>query len=148
MEVFGLSEKMTFSPKRLDLRTIIEIPLRQFVPWLAIVLLATWAGYPGVVCITPMAWLLALRVGMICVRRSKSEQSAQRLLEAAFAGGFLGLLQGILFTVIIPFMGPIETNERTNMLVLTLILLIAGVFAGAGLSFFTAYLIERRRQVA
>ncbi len=148
MGLVDLSEKMTSSSKRLDLRTIIEIPLRQFIPWLAIVLLATWTGYPGVVCITPMAWLIALRVGVICVRRSKSEPSAWRLLEAVLAGGLLGLLQGILFTVIIPFVGPIETNEQTNMLVLTLILLIAGVFAGAGLSLFTAYLIERRRQVA
>ncbi len=137
---------MTSSSKGLDLRTILEVPLRQFVPWLAVVLLATWAGYPGVVCITPMAWLIALRVGLICVTRSKSEQSARRLLEAALAGGLLGFLQGILFTVIIPLMGPIETSEWTKTIILTLILLIAGTLAGTGLSLFTAYLNERRRQ--
>ena len=138
---------MTSASKGLDLRTILEVPLRQFVPWLAVVLLATWGGYPGVVCITPMAWLIALNVGLVCVKRSKSEQSSRRLLEAALAGGFLGLLQGILFTVIIPLMGPIEASEWTRTLILTLILLVAGTLIGAGLSLFTAYLNERRRQV-
>ena len=129
----------------LDLRTVIEIPLRQFVPWLAMVLLVTWSGYPGVVCVTPMAWLLALRVGNICVMRSRSEASSRRLLEAALAGGFLGFLQGVLFTIIIPLMGPIQANEWTKTIVLVLILLIVGVLSGAGLSFFTAFLNEQRK---
>jgi len=129
----------------LDLRTVIEIPLRQFVPWLVMVLLVTWSGYPGVVCVTPMAWLLALRVGNICVMRSRSEASSRRLLEAALAGGFLGFLQGVLFTIIIPLMGPIQANEWTKTIVLVLILLIVGVLAGAGLSFFTAFLNEQRK---
>jgi hypothetical protein len=65
------------SLKELDLRTIIEVPLRQFVPWLAMVILVTLAGYPGVICVTPMAWLIALRVGNICVARSTSEQPSR-----------------------------------------------------------------------
>lgn len=139
---------MTSSSKGLDLRTMIEIPLRQFVPWLTAVLLVSWAGYPGIVCITPLAWLLALRVGLLCVVRSKSEQSSRRLLEATLAGGFFGFLQGILFTVIIPLAGPIQASEQTKTTILTLILLIAGTVAGSGLSFFTAYLNERRRQAS
>jgi hypothetical protein len=133
--------------KRLDLRTIIEVPLRQFVPWLAMVILVTWAGYPGVICVTPMAWLIALRVGNICVTLSTSEQPSRRLLEAALAGGFLGFLQSILFIVVIQFLGPIQADEWTRTIILMLVLLVVGIFAGAGLSFFTAYLNERRRQV-
>ncbi len=136
---------MPLQIKRIDFRLVFEIPLRQFVPWLAMVLLVSLAGYPGVVCVTPMAWLLALRVGNICVARSRSEESSQRLLEAALAGGFLGFLQGILFLVIIPFMGPIQPNEITKTIVLTLIMLIVGVLAGAALSLFTAFLNEQRR---
>ena len=136
---------MSSSPTVLDLRTIIEVPLRQFVPWLVMVLLVTWSGYPGVVCVTPMAWLLALRVGNICVARSRSKESSRRLLEAALAGGFLGFLQGVLFTVIIPLMGPIQANEWMKTIVLVLILLIFGILAGAGLSFFTAFLNEQRK---
>ena len=131
-----------------DLRVIIETPLRQFVPWLAIVILVSLAGYPGVVCITPMAWLIALRVGNICIARSKSERSSRRLLEAALAGALFGFLQGLLFVVIVPFMGPIKSDEMTKAIILTLIMIIAGMGVGAGLSLFTAYLNERRRQAS
>ena len=136
------------SPARLDLRVIIETPLRQFVPWLAMVLLVTWAGYPGVVCVTPMAWLIALQVGNLCVWRSKSTLSSRRLTEAALAGGLLGLLQGLLFAGIITLLEPVDADERTKTIILTLILIVAGILAGAVLSFVTAYLNERRRNRA
>lgn len=132
----------------LDLRVVFETPLRQFVLWLAMVILVSVAGYPGVICVTPMAWLIALRVGNICVARSMSEESSQRLREAALAGGFLGLLQGILFIVVLPFFGPVQADERTQAIILSLIMVIAGILAGAVLSFFTAYMNERRRQTS
>jgi hypothetical protein len=136
------------SVKRLDLRTIIEVHLRQFVPWLAMVILVTWAGYPGVICVTPMSWLIALRVGNICVARSMSEQPSRRLLEAALAGGFLGFLQGVLFIVDIQFLGPIQADEWTRTIILMSILLVVGIIAGAVLSFFTASLNEQRKNRA
>ena len=131
--------------KRIDFRLIIETPVRQFAPWLAMVLIVSFAGYPGVVCVTPMAWLLALRVGNICTARSRSQESSQRLWEAALAGGFLGFLQGSLFLVILPFMGPIQSNEVPKTIVIILIMLVVGIVAGAALSFFTAFLNEQRR---
>jgi len=130
----------------LDLRVVIETPLRQFAPWLAIVLIVTFAGYPGVVCVTPMAWLMALRVGNICAARSRSQLASRRLTEAALAGGLFGLLQGVLFGIISPFMGPIQADEWIKTIVLILIMIAVGIFAGAGLSFFTAYLNEQRRK--
>ena len=138
----------SISSNRLDLRVIIETPLRQFVPWLATVLLVTWAGYPGVVCVTPMAWLIALRVGNLCVWRSRSTLSSRRLTEAALAGGILGFLQGLLFAGIITLLEPINADERTRTIILTIIIVVAGIFAGAVLSFVTAYLNERRRNQA
>jgi hypothetical protein len=131
--------------KGLDLRVIFEIPLRQFVPWLGSVLLVTWAGYPGVVCVTPMAWLIALRVGNLCAARSRSDQRSRRLTEAALASAFFGFLQGVLFAVIIPFMGPIQEDETSRTIIFILLMLVVGIFAGAGLSFFTAYLNENKR---
>jgi hypothetical protein len=130
--------------KRLDVRVIIETALRQFFPWLAMVGLVSWAGYPGVICVTPMAWLIALRVGNICVARSTSQNSSQRLWEAAIAGGLFGLLQGILFLVFVLVLGPIETSEWTGAILIVLIQLALGVVAGAGFSFLTAYLTEQR----
>ena len=132
-------------PKGLDFRIIIETPIRQFAGWLAMVLLVSFAGYPGVVCVTPMAWMIALRVGNLVAWRSKSTGRAQRLTEAVIAGGVLGLLQGILFMIVIPFMGPIQSSEIPNTIIITIIMLMAGIMAGAGLSFFTAYLNENRR---
>ena len=131
----------------LDLRIVFETPLRQFVLWLAMVVLVSLAGYPGVICVTPMAWLIALRVGNLCVARSRSQKSSQRLVEATFAGGILGLLQGILFIFGIPLLGPIQADEWTQTIILTLFMVIVGTFTGAGLSFFTAYLNERRHRM-
>lgn len=133
-------------PARLDLRLILTVPLGQFVLWLVPVLLVTWAGYPGVVCVTPLAWLIALRVGIICVSRSSSPQTGQRRLEAALAGGWFGLLQGLLFIVIVPFMGEIKATEQTSAVLLSLLMLVMGIFAGAGFSALTAFLVERRRE--
>ena len=136
---------MTTPPsiRALDLRVILETPLRQFVPWLAMVLLVLWAGYPGVICVTPMAWLMALRVGNLCVTRSRSALSSHRLTEAALAGGIFGFLPGLLFGVVVPLMGPIESSERLKTILLILIMIIVDIFVGAGLSLFTAYLNER-----
>ncbi len=143
---------MTPSPpsprSRLDWRTILVVPLTQFVPWLASVLLVTWAGYPGVVCVTPVAWLIALRVGLVCVRRSSSAEPGQRLREAALAGAVFGLLQGFLFWVIVPLMGPIKPSERANAIGLALAIVAVGMAAGAVLSLFTAYSYERRQRAA
>jgi len=129
---------------KLDLRLVIEVPVKQFAWWLGMVLLLSFAGYPGVVCVTPMVWLIALRVGNLVVWRSKSNLRSRRLTEAAIAGGLLGLLQGILFIFIIPFMGPIQNSEWPGAVFLISFILIAGILAGAGLSLFTAYLNESR----
>jgi len=134
------------SPNGLDLRVILETPVRQFVPWLMMVFLVTWAGYPGVVCVTPMAWLIALRVGNLVVARSRSDSSSRRLTEAALAGAVLGLLQGVLFAAIISFLEPISAEDESRSMILTLIMIAVGMVAGAGLSFLTAYLNEQRRR--
>lgn len=137
---------MASSSPKLDLRVILETPVRQFIPWLGSVIIVTLAGYPGVVCVTPMAWLIALRVGNICAGRSKSEGTRQRLIESALAGGILGLLQGILFIVVAPLMGSLRADELANMIVFLLAMVFFGVIAAAGLSLFTAFLTEQRRK--
>lgn len=112
------------------------------------VLLVTFAGYPGVVCVTPMAWLIALRVGNVCAARSRSDKASSRKIEAALAGGILGLLQGILFAVIIAQLEPINPNDQVRAMVLTIGIIAVGMVAGAVLSFITAYFNEQRRQRA
>jgi hypothetical protein len=136
---------MANSSSQLDLLVILWVPASQFAPWLAVVLLVTWAGYPGVVCVTPMAWLIALRVGLICVSQSSSLGRARRLLEAVLAGAVFGLLQGLLFWVLTPRMGPVLPSEQAGMNVIIGFMILVGMLAGAMLSLFTAYLVERRR---
>jgi len=128
----------------LDLRAILLVALQQFAPWLVSVLIVTWAGYPGVVCVTPLAWLLALRVGLGCVARSKSVEARRRLQEAALAGGVFGLLQGLLFLFIVPRMGPVQPSEQASATAIALAMMLFGILAGAGLSWFSAYLTEQR----
>jgi hypothetical protein len=126
-------------------KIVFVTPLTQSAPWLAMVLIVTWAGYPGVICVTPVAWLLATRVGLIIANRSSSDAVARRLQEAALGGAWLGLIEGILFIVMSPLIGPIQPDEQTNMILLTTCMVGMGIFIAAGLSVFTANLVERRR---
>lgn len=130
----------------LDFRSAFLAVIGTFSPWLAAVLLITWSGYPGVVCVTPMAWLLAARVGIVCSDRSRSESATARLVEAALAGALLGLLQGILYMVIVPFMGPIQPEEQANNMKFTLILLAAGILIATVISLFAAIAVENRKK--
>ena len=130
----------------LDLRVILLAPVRQFVPWLAIVLLVTWAGYPGIACITPMAWLIALRLGIDCANRSQSPFPGSRLREAALAGAWFGALQGLLFWLIAPRMGPVLPTEQREAGAIIAIILLAGAVVSAGFSTLAAWWIEQRRR--
>jgi hypothetical protein len=109
------------------------------------VLLVTWAGYPGVVCVTPLAWLIALRVGLLVAVRSRSSAPGTRLLEAALAGALHGSLQGILFFIIVGRLGEVQPDEEANALTLNIGMTVVGTFAGAGLAAFNACLFEQRR---
>jgi hypothetical protein len=132
----------------LDFRLILETLLRFFIPWLAVVLLISWAGYPGVICVTPMAWLMALAVGQRCAAQSTSETRTKRLLEAALAGAIFGLLQGVLFFFIAPRMGPVTAREQTSALGISLGMLCVGIPVAAGLATFTAWLVLQRTGAA
>ena len=137
------------SPARaLDLRTVVVYALGHFAVWLVMVLVVSLAGFPGVVCITPVAWLLAARAGLVCAMKSTSTLMARRLQEAALTGGLLGFLQGILFSIIAPRMGPVLASEQAGAAVLVAAMLVMGVLAGAALAAFTAFLYERRRKAA
>ena len=72
-----------------------------FLWWALAVLGATLDGYPGVIFLTPMAWLLAFLAGGICVVRSESVRKATRLQEAGLTGGIIGLLEGIACTIVL-----------------------------------------------
>jgi hypothetical protein len=95
--------------------------------------------------VTPLAWLIALRVGIMCVAHSRSIQARRRLQGAALAGACFGLLQGLLFWVIVPRMEPIQESEQTSAKIIVLMMVVIGLLVASALSTFTAYQIERRR---
>lgn len=139
-----MNSSSTDSSGSLDWKNALITPLRYFAPWLAAMVVVSLAGYPGVVCVTPLAWLLALQVGNVCVMRSASGSASKRLTEAGLAGAVLGFLQGFLFWIVVPYMGPIRPDEKLNAALLGAVMIGGGIVAGAVLALFTGYLMDRK----
>lgn len=125
---------------KLDAKAIFIVPLQLFAGWLGIVMLGTWIGYSNIVCLTPLAWIIAIRVGHQIVVRSKSALPTNKMTEAGLAGALLGLLQGILFAIVLSMMDTGQSSASTPPTGMILLASFASVWIGAGLSFFTAYL--------
>jgi hypothetical protein len=118
---------------KLNYRLIGKTALQFFVPWLILVLLMIWLGYPGVLCVTPAAWLLSLVIGIRCVTNSPSPEKIQRLLEAVLAGALYGLLVGMLFLAGGLILFPFEADQEGSQLWLSTGMLSAGLlFSTAG----------------
>src|SRR5262249_18261876 len=132
------------SSSGLDVGVLTRSVLVPLIIWCVWVGGATSDGYPGVVCLTPMAWLLGRWSGNFCAARSGS-QAQRRLLEAGIAGALLGLLQGVIFYVIQRAFMPVKPDEVQNALVLSLGIIGFGTIISALLSLGTAALRNRRR---
>lgn len=136
------------NPRGLDWSAIGTAAGRPFVMWAAAVILVAMIGrQPGIVCVTPMAWLMATWVGGYCVSRSRSPQRQARLIEAALAGGLFGLLLGLLFAGVSPMMG-VEADEQQNAMVITLLMILAGTVISAVLSLAVGAAQDRKRLAA
>ena len=120
---------------RLDFSAMLRATLPPFIAWAAAVLFVTFVRHqPGVVCVTPVAWLMACWVGATSVARSRSDRKSALLTEAALAGGVLGLLQGLLFLLVTPYMGEIKPEERQKMFLLSAGMVVVGTVVSALLS--------------
>ena len=131
--------------KGLDWKAILNAE-RPFILWVAVVIIMSFVRrQPGVICITPVAWLLACWVGILCVARSRSVEKAARLTEAGLAGGIFGLLQGLLFAAIAPLMGSIRPEERQKAVLLSAAMIVIGAIVSALLSMAVGAGQDRRR---
>jgi prepilin signal peptidase PulO-like enzyme (type II secretory pathway) len=113
--------------------------------WTAAAVVVTLAGYPGVVCMTPVAWLLALPVGT-GVERSSTLSERGMLLEAAAAGGLLGTWQGLLFGAVMvvgKYVDPALSDPGSPFLA-ALLMVCLGAPVTMGLSVMMAWLVRRR----
>jgi hypothetical protein len=124
------------------LRTLIA-PL---IVWGTLVVTITASGQPGIVCVTPMAWLLALWSGGQYIRLSKGQPGRRPLLGAALIGAGLGLGMGVLFILVSAWAMPVGTdpNEVRKMQLFTVCISGGGIVVCAALSVFTAWLTLRR----
>jgi hypothetical protein len=107
--------------------------------------LATLGGYPGVVCVTPMAWLIGLWAGQRVAATSRSA-GRRPLVEAAVAGALVGLIEGVLFVAVGTQMPAQDAEELGQMVSFSACLVVLGVPITAGLAVLTAWLTLRRER--
>jgi hypothetical protein len=81
--------------------------------WVALTALFVAIDYPAVLCVTPLAWVLALYAGRVCGQGAGGRSG---LVEAGVAGGLLGLAQGLLFGLLSVLLEPSEAAEARGAL--------------------------------
>lgn len=120
--------------------------------WVGAVVSISLFGYPGVVCITPAAWLLALPVGMRTAREISQEAEPRSVLtNAAMGGALLGLFQALLLAgmlALAPALPGGAAAMGANQLVSPWLVALAGAVLGtpvtAGLAVLAARLVRKR----
>lgn len=119
--------------------------------WSVPVLGIAYAGQPGVACLTPMAWLLALPAGWNYVVFARGNPGRQPFMAGALLGAILGLFYGILFFGVSTYGMPVGTDpdEIAKMWNMVLFMIVGGIVITALLSGFMAYRaasLQRRGQ--
>lgn len=104
--------------------------------WGATVLVAAYQGQPGVICLTPMAWLLAVPAGWNYVAFSEGRPGRQPFLAGLLVGAMLGLLFGLLTWGVGAYTMPDDPAETGRLTVnqIGLIFIGAGMVIGGLLS--------------
>ncbi len=107
--------------------------------------LAELGGYPGVVCITQMAWLIGLASGQRVATVTRSEPPRRPLVEAAIAGALVGIIEGVLFVVVSTQFELRDAEEMAQALGLAACVVVGGVAVTGGLAVGMAWVVVRRR---
>ncbi len=135
---------------KIDLSVVVSAVFLPLLVWTGAVIVVTFFGYPWIVNLTPLAWLLALPVGAR-VGRDSASRDHRLLLEAALGGGTLGLWQGLLFAAALvagPYL-PGWAHLPADMpaaLAFSLGAACLGVLVTAGLAVMAARLVIRRKK--
>jgi hypothetical protein len=119
--------------------------------WGIVVLFVVYQQQPGVICLTPMAWLLALPAGWNYVVFARGNPGRQPFLAGAILGAILGLFYGLIFFGVAAYGMPVGTDpeEIAKMQNMVLFMIGGGVLVSALLSGFMAYraaFLQRRGQ--
>jgi hypothetical protein len=127
----------------LDWRAVGFVTGALLAGWTLLVVVFTWQGQPGVVCLTPVAWLLAVIAGRGTLNFTRTEEPALRRAEAGLAGCLLGLLLGLLFTGMIELSAEMSFQERVTMALFGVALTFFGLLACGVAAYGMAALAER-----
>ncbi|MFN8595990.1 MAG: hypothetical protein U0559_07385 [Anaerolineae bacterium] len=131
----------SFAIPAIHLSAFLRTLLAPLIAWSVAVVSITGAGQPGVVCMTPLAWLLATWCGVQYVRLSGGE--ADRF-GAPLLGAILGLCLGLIFTLVSTLAMPVDPSEVGKMWVLTTIMIVGGIIVCAALCTLLARITLRR----
>lgn len=112
--------------------------------WCAAVTLATLGGYPGVIMLTPAAWMLAGWVGYGYAAHVRWSGLRPRMRLAALSGALYALALGVLFALVGCFAFQLTPDEVDQTLRLSLGVIGVGLSVCVPLSLATAWLVRRR----
>lgn len=119
-----------------------------FAIWAVAVLVVTYSGQPGIACLTPLAWLLALPAGWNYIAFAKGTPGRQPFIAGVLLGAILGLLYGLLFWGVSTYGMPAasDPNEIAKAHNMNLIMAGVGTVIGALFSGIMAWRAARMQQ--
>ncbi len=116
--------------------------------WGIIVLFVAYQQQPGIICLTPMAWLLALPAGWNYVVFARGKAGRQPFVAGAILGALLGLLYGLLFFGVATYGMPVgsDPDEIAKMQNMVIFMIAGGAVIAALLGGFMAWRAATLRQ--
>lgn len=95
--------------------------------WMGTVLFIAYQGQPGIICMTPMAWLLAVPAGLNYVAFAEGKPGRSPFLAGALVGATLGLLFGLLAWGLGVYLMPPDPAETGKLSMVQIGLIFTGV---------------------
>jgi len=131
-----MNQRTISNQSLLNVNALLKALGTWLMPWLALVLVLTYRGEPSVICLTPMAWLLAIPAGWNYVALARGNPGRQPFLAGALVGALLGLLYGLLYCVVALYTMPDDAGPENGISTqgLALIIVAAGTLFAAFLS--------------
>lgn len=133
-----------FDEFSLNIRAMLVATFRLVVIWGTAVAIVVIGGFPGVVCVTPMAWLLVLPAARNYVIRYGNPQTPRSVLEITIVGAAAGLLYGMIFLLVANRLMDTRPEELGDIVLLSMIMIGAGVVVCAALAFVMATITHRQ----
>lgn len=128
------------------LQLMFESTWLTVVWWIAAALAASLAGYPGVLCMTPLATIMSVFSGLTAYRLSITREIQYPLRNAALAGGLTGFFNGFVSTLIAYLSLLLPAVEDVPTPGIFAIFAAIGTLLGAILGWFCAWMSSVRRR--